>query len=368
MIKRIGILTFHASHNYGSMLQAYAMQTYLKKRGIEAENINLRTNIQKNMYAYPWNPTSIRSIIKFLFYPKWMIENIKKWNLFEKFLKQDLHITSNEYHSWEEIEKDLSKLNYGAILCGGDQIWNLNCPDFDKSYLLPSELKGINKIAYSPSPGGALNEFSNSQKEIFKSYISKFNFISVRDAEASSFMTDLLQQHVPSVADPTLLLQASDYDKIIPQAPIIKGDYMLYYTPYYSEYSLKIAKQLASQYKLKLITTNGNIQSGKGLTKYQAVGPKEFLNILKYAKFVCGQSFHLIIFSIMYHKEFIAMDGNKDARMKGFLKLCGLSERGIDLKKPQIGNYPAIDYASVEKKLSTFRQQSIQYIDSFIEN
>ena len=54
--------------------------------------------------------------------------------------------------------------------------------------------------------------------------------------------------------------------------------------------------------------------------------------------------------------------------MKGFLKLCGLSERGIDLKKPQIGNYPAIDYASVEKKLSTFRQQSIQYIDSFIEN
>lgn len=37
-------------------------------------------------------------------------------------------------------------------------------------------------------------------------------------------------------------------------------------------------------------------------------------------------------------------------------------------KKPQIGNYPAIDYASVEKKLSTFRQQSIQYIDSFIEN
>ena len=47
MIKRIGILTFHASHNYGSMLQAYAMQTYLKKRGIEAENINLRTNIEK---------------------------------------------------------------------------------------------------------------------------------------------------------------------------------------------------------------------------------------------------------------------------------------------------------------------------------
>lgn len=61
------------------------------------------------------------------------------------------------------------------------------------------------------------------------------------------------------------------------------------------------------------------------------------------------------------------MDGNKDARMKGFLKLCGLSERGIDLKKPQIGNYPAIDYASVEKKLSTFRQQSIQYIDSLLK-
>ena len=30
---KIGIITFHAAHNYGSMLQAYALQTFLERNG-----------------------------------------------------------------------------------------------------------------------------------------------------------------------------------------------------------------------------------------------------------------------------------------------------------------------------------------------
>ena len=48
---RIGIITFHAAFNYGSMLQAYALQTFLEKKGHQVEIINFRPEIQKKTYS-----------------------------------------------------------------------------------------------------------------------------------------------------------------------------------------------------------------------------------------------------------------------------------------------------------------------------
>lgn len=51
----IGIITFHASFNYGSMLQAYALQTFLTKQGHKVEIVNYRTLRQKKGYPKPLN-------------------------------------------------------------------------------------------------------------------------------------------------------------------------------------------------------------------------------------------------------------------------------------------------------------------------
>lgn len=39
---KIGILTFHFAHNYGAMLQAYALSTKLRNMGYDAEIIDYR--------------------------------------------------------------------------------------------------------------------------------------------------------------------------------------------------------------------------------------------------------------------------------------------------------------------------------------
>ena len=39
---RIGILTFHCAHNYGAVLQSYALQQYLLSLGYNVEIIDYR--------------------------------------------------------------------------------------------------------------------------------------------------------------------------------------------------------------------------------------------------------------------------------------------------------------------------------------
>lgn len=54
-MKKIGIITFHASHNYGSMLQAYALQQVILGMGYDCEIINFRSATQKsNISLYLW--------------------------------------------------------------------------------------------------------------------------------------------------------------------------------------------------------------------------------------------------------------------------------------------------------------------------
>lgn len=99
---RIGIITFHASHNYGSMLQAWALQTYLEKQGHQVEIVNYRSNIQRIVYHKPIcfvnGDVALASMKRLLMYPQSIRPLYKKWHLFEIFLTDELK-TTKEFHS-----------------------------------------------------------------------------------------------------------------------------------------------------------------------------------------------------------------------------------------------------------------------------
>ena len=131
---RIGILTFHASHNFGSMLQNYALQQFLIAEGHSVETINLRIEKQKYLFNHPFKKGRTRpSLFKLLCRmrdPQWLIAEAKRWHIFENFMKENLVLTK-EYDSWESIKQDLPDYGYDAIIVGGDQVWNTSCIDFD---------------------------------------------------------------------------------------------------------------------------------------------------------------------------------------------------------------------------------------------
>lgn len=367
-MKKIGILTFHAPHNYGSMLQAWALQRYLTSCGYEVEDINLRTKSQKRMYPNPLGHLGPHVIKRFIDNPQLFCQDVCKWYKFESFLKNKLKLTRKEYQNWESIYKDLPLYKYDAIVCGGDQIWNINLGDFDKSYFLPSPLPNIKTISYAPSMGGSLSySFDEKKIKFIQSNLQNFNYISVRETKTSHFLSNILGQDIEVVPDPALLLTAQDYDQLIPSAPIIKGDYILYYTPHYVKKSEDIAHQLGKYYNLPVVSTNAQHNNPRFII-HNSVGPVEFLNILKHARFVCGQSFHLVIFALIYHKDFVALDGDKDLRMLNLLESCDLKDRAISLKNPQIGGYSAINKEKIDTVLHRIREKGIKYISSWNKN
>jgi len=358
---KIGILTYHASHNYGSMLQAYALQHYLHSVGHDAETINLRSNVQKQMYNFPLVPVKgkLRRFLKSIVNPVWLYHECRKWYGFEDFLKQKLRLTAKEYKSWLEIKNDLPSLGYQCVITGGDQIWSLRAVDFEQSYYLPGELTGIKKISYAPSFGDLLSKMKKSDDEFIKSHLSDFFYISVRETSMQTYLSHLLNRSIDVVLDPTLLLEAKDYEPLYSKKPLINGKYIFYYTPGINfeleRFALKIGKFMG----LPIVTSYPRILKKGGFISAYEVGPGEFLNLVKNAAFVVGKSFHLVVFSLIFHKEFIAIDGNSDERMKSFLSQFSLIERGsVNEQNYKMFSFSSIDYDQVDKILKEKREFS----------
>ena len=93
------------------------------------------------------------------------------------------------------------------------------------------------------------------------------------------------------------------------------------------------------------------------------VGPAEFLNLLKNASLVIGKSFHLVVFSLLFHKDFIAVDGDNDARMKSILTKLQISERGqVNEENYKTIKLPSIDFDKIDAILHRERELSEKFL------
>lgn len=102
-----GILTFHSAHNYGAMLQAYAMKKYMEKYG-ESRIINYSPDYIKKQYRYFVPDKSIKLTVLKLFN---LWANILKQVRFEQF--------KNTYFDLIEVD---TERNFDLIWYGSDQI------------------------------------------------------------------------------------------------------------------------------------------------------------------------------------------------------------------------------------------------------
>ncbi len=363
---KIGILTFHASHNYGSMLQAWALQKYLNTHGHDAETINLRTKAQQDKYNFPLRPVKgkLRSFVSSMVNPLGVYHACKKWKLYEKFIRENLRLTEKTYKSWKEIISDLPSLGYQCLITGGDQIWNMTCKDFDKSYFLPSKLPGIKKMSYAPSSGNFLSRITEEQTTFIKETLSDYSCISVRETSMQSFLSELINTNIEVTVDPTLLLNSNQYEEFISEEPIVKGKYIFYYSPSRKVYAEKLAMKIGRQLGMPVYTAFPRLMRNYGLEVVPEAGPAEFLNLLKGASLVIGKSFHLVVFSLLFHKEFIAVDGDTDARMKNILTKLQIPERGqVNEDNYKTVNLPSIDFEKVDALLRVEREFSEKYLE-----
>lgn len=363
MKKKVGIITFHASHNYGSMLQAYALQKKVERMGFYCEIINFRTVRQKEFYKPIWKHGSFYNRIKrFVLLLLYIKQIYKKYNLFERFLKEELQLSAKEYCTLDELYKE--NFNYDYFISGSDQIWNTLILDFDWAYFLPF-VKDAKKIAYAPSMGPSPELTMPENLYKIKSLLKMYDAVSVREQRTSLYFSDNFGMKYPVVIDPTLLLKPKDWEDLADSTPLIYGDYCFCYSPWMNEKVLELAFTWANKNNIKVVVSKpftylSTMIKWRKSCMYISVGPKEFLNLCKYAKMVCCDSFHAVVFSIYFKTPFLTYNGMDDARISNLLSLTGLTNRSVNHSSDIEDN--GIDFDLALNKISSMRSISDDWL------
>lgn len=361
-------ITFHAAHNYGSMLQAYALQQTLLSLGIDNEIINFRSIRQKELYCKPldYKGKILNRILRFPFYFPVKNQLNKKYNLFEQFLKNKLILTQ-EFNTPEELKK--AELKFDYFISGGDQIWNVAPIDFDWSYYLNFVKEG-KKISYGVSMGPNGTKMTKYKKQISQ-YLSTYDAISVREEGTRKIVEEFTNKKADIVLDPTLLLSKSHWETLFNKEPIYKEDYIFMYVPMFNKDVYEIGDKLSKLLQMNVVVSNFQIKAifYKSFIKKLDVGPLEFLNLISNAKLVISGSFHATVFAIIFHTPFFSVNGDKDNRTKNFLQNLSLESRTINLADFKEKSQEAFmcDFSSADNYINDLRTKSLEFIKHSIK-
>ncbi|MGM9869608.1 MAG: polysaccharide pyruvyl transferase family protein [Sodaliphilus sp.] len=363
---KVATITFHGAHNYGSMLQAYALQQAISSCGVECEIINFRSLSQKKMYRVFTFRRKWTALLKDLSHILFYFSLRKKYELFENFLKEYLVTSKREFYTLEELFE--ADFKYDKIVCGSDQIWKCGIEDFNYAYLLP--FAKCAKVSYAASFGPS-SIFPVSEIEKFRLYLKDFKAISVREEGTKNVIETVSERKdISVVCDPVFLLDSREWLKLISKEPIIKDDYIFFYTLFADSEMIKIAKEVSKHYGLPIVISNfSNLYDlMSGFKMSLRSGPKEFLNLLYFSKYVCTSSFHASALSLILNKQLISINGNKDNRISSILKTCNLKHISIS-SVDEVKNLPDLlisDFELLNSSLNNYSNTGWNFIKTNI--
>lgn len=322
-MKKVGILTYHSSDNYGSVLQAYALRKYLSGF-YDAEIIDYRKSEVKSLYKI-FKPMNSKFNIITNFYNGLYYKRLhKKKKAFETFRQRFLRLSKREINKKSELD-DFVK-DYDALICGSDQVWNFDIIDFDTSFLLDFPQFAGKKIAYAASMGP--KKKSKERVAEFKELFEDFDRVSVREEAAAEALSEVLEKPVERVIDPVFLLSKEEWKGLINETKIKEQneDYVFCYFPggvskSLEKFSQELAKKLNCKRVLVVSEWRNIFRPGK---KMYDCSPVEFVSLIKNAKAVCTDSFHGTAFSIIMDTPlYVEMSGEKaDARILNIVQMA----------------------------------------------
>lgn len=332
-MKKIATITFHHAHNFGSALQAYALQQFVlslyKDSDVEYKIIDYYTELQEELYSVYKHDLSIKSIIKnfvaFL-YSKQLKDKHQK---FEDFLKNRCMLT-RRYKNKQELIEDIPIAD--VYISGSDQLWNVRAEDFDSVYYYDFLADGCKRISYAASLGPLQIDWGKYDYKKYKDLISKYKSISVREKGSYNNLEKITDIKCNINVDPTLLISKEEWQKIESKEIYNDGKYILLYCLEPSKEQLKIADEISKKLQLPIVIlryNNKNDMLNHFVKKY-AAGPEDFLAYIDHAALVLSSSFHGTAFSLIYHKPFYVLNGINDNRISEILKKTNMTERSLE--------------------------------------
>lgn len=349
---KIGIITYHRAHNYGAVLQAYALRTFLKENGYIVEFVDYWPEYFINEYSllhfYSIKNRSIKGKIKTIigiFFGFYRI--IKRHYGFVKFIRKYLNISHKiVFTNGAEVTG-----NYDVVIYGGDQIWREQSYEkfnnFDKVYFAVNSLKAKH-ISYAASMG--IIDVNDEKKECLKTWMRNFEKIMVRENDLNDLITSM-NYNSNVVLDPVFLLAQTDWEKLIPSKKH-NSKYILFYHHNYCKDAEFLVRKIEKHYGYKIKIIRPMVYPFcVGTQEQQTANPLEFLSLYKNAEFVVSTSFHGVAFSIIFRKQFYALGmGKNSGRVKTLLSTLHVSERYLE-NVSNVNLNTNINYREVETVL-----------------
>lgn len=365
---RIGILTLPFNNNYGGYLQAYALMTVLKQMGHQPTLIMRRHDKPVGSIEYKLK-LGIKGLIKTILTFKkhqifYDVEYSFKTNGKEmlKFVNEYIQPQTPYLYDTNSLQ-EYCKGKFEAYIVGSDQVWRaIYVPDIKNYFLNFTEGWDVRRISYAASFGTDRPEYTDDQIDSCRELLSHFDAVSVREQSGIEVFKkfDWIVKSVQYVLDPTMLLSAKDYSKKIPVKKAKSADKIFYYVLDRDE-KIDEALSKASSLLEKELYGISNIQKVNGILP----SIEEWLTNIRDAEFVVTDSFHGMVFSIIFQKPFVVCV-NKDRgseRFVSLLKEFGLENRILTKEQPIdsiIKN--SIDWNSVNSIIDKEKEKSLLYL------
>lgn len=382
---RIGIATFY-SGNYGSILQAYALQTALQEFGQTPviikhdmrgsfpgsrffDNIANRGLVDTARFYIDVARTRMRQS------PVSRAAAECRATCLNSFASEQLNLTDRLYGN-----SDYSDCAEEAdiFVAGSDQVWNPKITAWSDFYWLSFLPSDVPKFSYAPSMGVA--SLSSHQKKRLVKRTQGYSSISVREKSTADLLNNsgIIDKHVRAVADPTILLSADHWAKQAAKSNSegVRKPYLFAYLLRASSEQREFARRMADERGLSLVVypyleprPTSNDADAWGDVRIVDDTPWDFLRRLSQADLVLTDSFHCTLFSTFFEREFYvvpkAMDtSSQSTRITDYLGCCGLGDRLIDKQMPE---FSVPDFSRVRKSVDLMRAEARGYLQGAIE-
>lgn len=382
-MKKIALVSCYFKENYGSMLQAFALQQFLLSHGYPVENINVRKLDDFEAGKKKYYKSKIFDL-KFISAKFGMIKMKIRKKVSHSELIQNLGVRdrafaefkhnfnlSKTFRSYKELNSECEN-RYSDVIVGSDQLW-LPVNVVADYYTLNWVPDDVNKVSYSTSLGIA--SIPEQYDSMYQRFLSRINHLSLREESATKLVNEKYSLNGITVCDPTMLLTNEEWLSYVSAKRKVEEPYIFVYFLGKNKEHWNFVKKLRKKTGLKIVSLNHCDEYFKVADQISDmplydVNPFDFINLIHNAEYVCTDSFHGSVFSILNNKRFFTFrrfsDKSKvstNSRVYSLLENFGLEnhlltgDENIDdvLKR-------SFDYSYANKKMEEFRKMSSSWL------
>ena len=352
---KVGLITFHDTTNFGSLLQTYGLYRAIENCGVECEVIDYQCKsiVERELprkVRFTPNPIGLAKQL----WNRYVMT--KKYNDLSHFLKHNMQLGTKCNRATVTSIDGV----YDKYVVGSDIVWGMDITDSDTAYFLDFVSDKNRKLAYASSVG---TPWSPEEKSSLRPLLQDFNAIAVRENESADWVEELTSERPDVVCDPTMLLSGAEWSKH--KSDKYKGrNYVFVYFNDSEGRCLEMAKEYAKQHNLEVYYVNywGPI---KGVHSVRPYSLEDFLSLIFYAQRVFTASYHGMLFSVYFERNFIFFNRAHKSRMRTLAQK--LNVENCDGASVKVDALPIVDYNVVNQSVEEYRNYSMERLRQMLK-